>query len=532
MHNLLNSITNFNKKSLQECETVEKKVVEVHQAPTPKGKGGYSYNFGHNDDEGKIEWFEEPAKLVAKAKKLANLIKNSKHVVIYTGAGISTAAKLPDYRGVDGMWTNRDQGTQSEKTYTTISEALPTYSHLALAELVKRGLVKFVISTNVDGLHMRSGLDRNVNLTELHGNSYLEVCNKCQASYLRTKDVLQYQTSDHRVVNRHWCGGHCEKEGCDGILLDTIVAFGENLPEDQLKLSIKQSKMGDLAIVLGSTMMVQPACILPSYIYTKKGGKMIICNLQATPYDDDAEFLVRGYIDDLFYLVLQELEITLPTVYKIDNGSEFSINYEYRVDSVYPPKLAEAKRQYDEIQLEKKQSIQKGNAITRGDNPYQRSVISGTNENSEIFFKTMELAFFTNCKDSTYKIQDKTKKIVFENCHNCQIEINGKIITNVIEIINSSNVHFVINTSVFTITCDNCQNVDITFSNPEYFEMIAWAKVENPALKVGEATANLEIFEKINIDQDQVITKRVSGEIVSSVTRRDGCGRITELVPK
>jgi len=215
--------------------------------------------------------------------------------------GISTAAKLPDYRGGDGMWTNRDQGTSIDKTkyVENISCALPTLSHMAIAELVHRGIIKSVVSTNVDGLHMRAGVEKS-RLSELHGNSYLETCDTCGEKYLRTQDVLQNQTEDHRLVNRHWCGKYCEKEGCGGMLLDNIVAFGENLPEDELNEAIRQSKKGDLALVLDTTMMVQPACLLPKYIYKKPKGKMVICNLQTTPYDKAAALRIQGHIDDMW----------------------------------------------------------------------------------------------------------------------------------------------------------------------------------------------------------------------------------------
>jgi len=295
----LDGIKNFNKGKLKDVVTVEKTLPQIEDEP--KGKGRFSYYFGHEAEEEKIEWFDEPILFRRKCKKLANIIKNSDYIVVYTGAGISTAAKLPDYRGGDGMWTNRDQGTSIDKTkyVENISCALPTLSHMAIAELVHRGIIKSVVSTNVDGLHMRAGVEKS-RLSELHGNSYLETCDTCGEKYLRTQDVLQNQTEDHRLVNRHWCGKYCEKEGCGGMLLDNIVAFGENLPEDELNEAIRQSKKGDLALVLDTTMMVQPACLLPKYIYKKPKGKMVICNLQTTPYDKAAALRIQGHIDDMW----------------------------------------------------------------------------------------------------------------------------------------------------------------------------------------------------------------------------------------
>ena len=403
--------------------------------------------------------------------------------------------------------------------------------------MTKRGFIKYVVSTNVDGLHMRSGLKRNEELAELHGNSYLECCNKCGKEYLRGKDILQNQTTDHRAVNRHWCGAVCEEENCDGLLLDTIVAFGENLPEDQYKNAYNQSKKGDLAIVLGSTMMVQPACILPSLIYENNNGKMVICNLQNTPYDDDAHFLIHAYIDDIFYLLLQELEISIPDQYQLYDQTSFPssfLDYHFNADQIYPEKLTEAKKRLEQIKREKLENTPKGNAITRGENPYKKSVISNaTNENLDVHFESIELAFISNCQNCRYKIEDKTKKIVIENCKNLTLEINGKILTNVLEIINCFDIHLIVNTSIFTITCDNTKKVDIFYPIPDHFQMIAWAKVENPKVVIGDQELDLSLFDKINIDQDQVITKKLdNGEFQSSITQRDSCGRITQLIPK
>jgi mono-ADP-ribosyltransferase sirtuin 6 len=532
MQDLLNSIRGFNKRNLGPVETNvnTQAVVEEQQKEKEReerNRGGYRWHFGHEREEDKIEWFDEADNFRTKCKKLAQMIKKARYVVVYTGAGISTSAKLPDYRGSDGMWTNRDRGTQLAGKYTTISQALPTLAHMAIAELVNRGMVKFVVSTNVDGLHMRTGLKRLENLAELHGNSYLETCNKCGTSYLRPQDVLQNQTDEHRVINRHWCGGRCEKEGCDGLLLDSIVAFGETLPEDQLEAAIEESKKGDLAIVLGSTMMVHPACELPGYIYKKNRGKMVICNLQNTPYDRKAEFLIHGHLDDVWYLVMKELGIEIPT--RIPEGAEIP-PYVEDIDAKHAQKRKECEAKMKELQENPQQT---DNALTRGDNPYQRNVISGRNEDRDVTFKTLELAFFHECYDSTYRLQSKTKKVVLENCHNTTITINDKIITSYVEIINSTNIKLILNTSAQTLTCDNAEGVDIQFANPEYFQMIAWAKVRGASVSLGEDKLDLEALDRANYDTDQIITKREdTGEIASRVTQRDRCGRITHLVSK
>jgi NAD-dependent SIR2 family protein deacetylase len=428
------------------------------------------------------------------------------------------------------MWTNRDAGTSYDKSkyVETISSALPTLSHMALAELVHRGIVKSIISTNVDGLHMRSGVPFD-KLAELHGNSYLETCNKCGHKYLRGNDILQYQTEDHRLVNRHWCGGKCEQPGCDGLLLDTIVAFGEFLPEDQLNFAQKQSNKGDFALVLGTTMMVQPACLLPGYIYKKPGGKMVICNLQKTSYDNQAALTIHGQTDDFIYLVMKELGIEIPR-----STDSFVIpNYKEEIDNKHLMKRELIKKQLEEIEREKRENPGgRSNAITKGQNPTgDRDVISGKSLNKEFSFSTTKLVFFNNCRNSNLILKSKSKKVVIEDCHDTTITLNEKIITNTIEIINSSNLMVYINVPVFTLTCDNSKSISISFKSADYFEMVAWAKAENCRLLVGDLKIDFTSGLTYDINKDQIVTrKQTDGTIISSLTRRDQSGRIVELV--
>jgi NAD-dependent SIR2 family protein deacetylase len=92
-------------------------------------------------------------------KSIAELIRKSQYLVVYTGAGISTAAKIPDYRGPEGAWTLRAEGRTRITPTIELEAAIPTYSHMALVALANKGILKHVVSTNLDGLHMRSGLD-------------------------------------------------------------------------------------------------------------------------------------------------------------------------------------------------------------------------------------------------------------------------------------------------------------------------------------------------------------------------------------
>jgi mono-ADP-ribosyltransferase sirtuin 6 len=104
------------------------------------------------------ELVETPDDLARKARELADLIKQSKHFIVFTGAGISTSAGIPDFRGPEGAWTLQAQGRQRTSAATSTLQAIPTATHMALVELQNRGLMKYLISQNCDGLHRRSGI--------------------------------------------------------------------------------------------------------------------------------------------------------------------------------------------------------------------------------------------------------------------------------------------------------------------------------------------------------------------------------------
>ena len=108
---------------------------------------------------------------------------------------------------------------------------------------MKKNLLEFVVSTNLDGLHLRSGVDYK-KISELHGNCYLESCSDCGKKYQRNFDC----TSEGSRKD-HWTGRYCDDEKCKGKLIDSIVNFGENLPEDQYERAYLNSIDNDLSVV-------------------------------------------------------------------------------------------------------------------------------------------------------------------------------------------------------------------------------------------------------------------------------------------
>ncbi|KAK3239950.1 hypothetical protein CYMTET_50156, partial [Cymbomonas tetramitiformis] len=152
--------------------------------------------------------------------------------------------------------------------------------------------VALVVSTNVDGLHCKSGLEES-RLAELHGNCFLETCSKCGARYVRDFDVTTRRGAEAGVTDIHMTGRKCEAVGCDGALRDNIIHFKENLPQAEIEKAMEHAIQADLALVLGTSMRVSPACELPGMM-KGKDGKLVICNLQKTPYDHKAHLRIHG----------------------------------------------------------------------------------------------------------------------------------------------------------------------------------------------------------------------------------------------
>ncbi|ETO25817.1 silent information regulator family protein, partial [Reticulomyxa filosa] len=248
------------------------------------------------------------------ARVVARLIASSKHVVVYTGAGISTAAQIPDYRGPQGVWTLKAKGIQP-KFGVELDQALPTFSHRALAHFVHKQIIHHIVSTNVDGLHLRSGLPHK-NLSELHGNIYLEYwCvfiiffTKCGTEYLRPFDITKLRHK--KGIRGRFTGRLCEDSSCNGKLRDSIINFGEDLPENELKTSLKESQTADLVIVIGSSMRVSPACNMPSLSYNKH-GVFVLINLQKTRFDEASHVRVFSKCDEFMKMVCDEMNIEIP----------------------------------------------------------------------------------------------------------------------------------------------------------------------------------------------------------------------------
>ena len=140
--------------------------------------------YEHKGKLGQTEIFDSPEEIDRKVNLLAKWIsEESTHTVFYTGAGISTSAGIPDFRGPKGVWTLEKKGLKPDINVSW-GDAVPTKSHMAISKLLDMNLAHFVISQNIDGLHMRSGISRS-NIAELHGNMFVDACKTCRRMFVR-----------------------------------------------------------------------------------------------------------------------------------------------------------------------------------------------------------------------------------------------------------------------------------------------------------------------------------------------------------
>jgi NAD-dependent SIR2 family protein deacetylase len=199
--------------------------------------------------------------LEERIKKLAQWMFESKYLVAFTGAGISTESGLPDFRGPDGIWTRQEKGLPTKSRPFTSVE--PNVGHRAIVELQNLGKLKFLISQNVDNLHLRSGIRSNL-LAELHGNVAKLRCQRCQ-------------TQVDKSLTLSTCS-------CGGRRVSSVVNFGDPLPQEDLEYSFHHSSSCDLFIVVGSSLVVSPANDMPR-VALRFGARLVIINQGETPMD-------------------------------------------------------------------------------------------------------------------------------------------------------------------------------------------------------------------------------------------------------
>ncbi len=236
-------------------------------------------------------------------QSLRELIARSERVVAMTGAGISTESGIPDFRSPGGLWSRMKPITYQEfvaseearleewrrrfRANERFANAEPNEGHRGLVRLMNEGKLRTVITQNIDGLHQRAGLPPE-SVIEIHGNSTRAHCLSCRAP-------MALQTI-RETIETTGASPRCE---CGGLVKAAIISFGERMPEDAMAKATVFAEDADLFLVVGSSLLVQPAASLP-LVAKRSGAALVIVNRDATPLDEYAELVLRESIGVVF----------------------------------------------------------------------------------------------------------------------------------------------------------------------------------------------------------------------------------------
>jgi NAD-dependent deacetylase len=242
------------------------------------------------------------------AAPLADLLRERQPCVVLTGAGVSTESGIPDFRSPQGLWAQFDPfeygsieafRADPEKVwrfyaprFSVLTEAEPNAAHRALARLEEAGLVRAVVTQNIDLLHERAG-SREV--VEVHGSIRTSSCPGCGASYPLPRVLELLEGSE---VPR------CPD--CGAVLKPDVVFFGELLPEDAIDRAFALAREAALLLVVGSALEVYPVAGLP-FETLDAGGAVAIVNRGPTAFDGRATLKVDDSAGEVLAAVVAEL---------------------------------------------------------------------------------------------------------------------------------------------------------------------------------------------------------------------------------
>ena len=236
-----------------------------------------------------------------KINQLANILRDSNHIVFFGGAGVSTASKIPDFRSSNGIYSkklNRNFTPEQLISHTfflrypedfyafyksnlVYPNAKPNKCHMALAKLEQMGKLKAVVTQNIDGLHQMAGSQK---VYELHGSVHRNYCVRCHAFYdaayiLEAKDIPK-----------------CEK--CGDIVKPDVVLYEEGLDEKVISGAIQAIRQADTLIIGGTSLVVYPAAGLIDYF---SGKNLVLINKSATSADHKADLVINDRIDQVLF---------------------------------------------------------------------------------------------------------------------------------------------------------------------------------------------------------------------------------------
>ena len=237
-------------------------------------------------------------------EEFARRIRERGDIVFFTGAGISTESGVPDFRSPGGIWTKYtpvyfDEFVNSEEarirswkmkkeTHELYKDVKPNVGHYSIASFEKRGQLLGVITQNIDGLHSIAGVSSK-KLVELHGTDRQIICLKCGKRF-DPEPIYQTIVGDFRAPA-------CDE--CGGFLKSATISFGQPMPVEEMSRAHELTEAAEIFIVVGSSLVVQPAASFP-VIAKQSGALLAIINREPTPLDSLADFIYHGAIGEFF----------------------------------------------------------------------------------------------------------------------------------------------------------------------------------------------------------------------------------------
>ena len=241
-------------------------------------------------------------------RQAVDLIKKSKYSIAFTGAGISVESGIPPFRGENGIWNRYDPDIleinyfkkHPEDSWQVIKEVFynffwkstPNAAHKVLAEMEAKGMLKAIVTQNIDNLHQEAG---SQNVFEFHGNAHRITCLKCSFS----QSISEVDFSKIPVL--------CPK--CGGLMKPDFIFFGEGIPTDAYTGSLEAAKTCDLCIIIGSTGEVMPAAMIP-FEAKRHGASIIEVNPDKSHFTNQiTDIWLKGKAGDIFTEIGKELNI-------------------------------------------------------------------------------------------------------------------------------------------------------------------------------------------------------------------------------
>ena len=242
---------------------------------------------------------------------VAGWFREATNVVVLTGAGISTASGIPDFRGPNGVWTRDPKAERLSNIRYYMSDpevrveswrqrldhpawkAVPNAGHTALAELERKGRLQLLVTQNIDGLHRLAGSSPDLTV-EIHGTMREVVCMSCGERAPMERALARVRDGEKDPPCR----------SCGGILKSATISFGQNLDPDDLGRAQQASAGCDLFLAVGSSLGVYPAARLPA-IAVSAGARLIVINAEPTPYDEVADAVFREQITEILPLMVR-----------------------------------------------------------------------------------------------------------------------------------------------------------------------------------------------------------------------------------